>query len=214
MRGSVMELSFRTMMYVGCGCFVGGVLRYITAVVISSGWGITEVDMPWHTLFINFGGCLFMGIFCAMGVHGLIESPNLRAALMTGLCGGYSTLASFAPKHRAHAAHVSSLLQLQQHESYPQKILSACTTSKSCWQSPVSTTRWLTGMASPPSTEPHGAAFPGSRTSNIFKLIYATTHESSQSRNRGQISAPLVSTSQRRIPAGMRCILLPRYTHA
>lgn len=96
MGGSNMELSFRTMMYVGCGCFVGGVLRYITAVVISSGWGITEVDMPWHTLFINFGGCLFMGIFCAMGVHGLIESPNLRAALMTGLCGGYSTLASFA----------------------------------------------------------------------------------------------------------------------
>ena len=91
-----MELSLKTMLYVGCGCFVGGVLRYITAVLITTRWGITEVDMPWHTLFINFGGCLFMGIFCALGVHGLVESPHLRAALMTGLCGGYSTLASFA----------------------------------------------------------------------------------------------------------------------
>lgn len=96
MWGEIMELSFRTMMYVGCGCFMGGVLRYITAVLITAGWGITETDMPWHTLFINFIGCLFMGIFCALGVHGLVESPNVRAALMTGLCGGYSTLASFA----------------------------------------------------------------------------------------------------------------------
>ena len=91
-----MEFSFRTMLCVGGGCFVGGILRYLTALVITAKWGITEVDMPWHTLLINFGGCLFMGIFCALGVHGLIESPNLRAALMTGLCGGYSTLASFA----------------------------------------------------------------------------------------------------------------------
>lgn len=91
-----MELSLKTMLYVGSGCFIGGVLRYITAVIISTKWGITEVDMPWHTLFINYGGCLFMGIFCALGVQGFIESPNLRAALMTGLCGGYSTLASFA----------------------------------------------------------------------------------------------------------------------
>ena len=52
--------------------------------------------MPWHTLIINFVGCLFMGLFCGLAANGLITSPNLRLALTAGLCGGYSTLAAFA----------------------------------------------------------------------------------------------------------------------
>jgi CrcB protein len=52
--------------------------------------------MPWHTLLINFGGCLFMGLFCGLATAGFVESPNLRLALTAGLCGGYSTLAAFA----------------------------------------------------------------------------------------------------------------------
>ena len=84
------------MLCVGSGCFLGGVLRYLTSYFICTRWGITAADMPWHTLIINFGGCLFMGLFCGLATAGLIESPNLRLALTAGLCGGYSTLAAFA----------------------------------------------------------------------------------------------------------------------
>lgn len=91
-----MILSFKTLLYVGCGCFLGGVLRYLTSYVICTRWGITATDMPWHTLLINFGGCLFMGLFCGLATAGIIQSPNLRLALTAGLCGGYSTLAAFA----------------------------------------------------------------------------------------------------------------------
>lgn len=91
-----MLLSLKTLLCVGGGCFLGGVLRYLTSYFICTRWGITATDMPWHTLIINFGGCLFMGLFCGLATAGFIESPNLRLALTAGLCGGYSTLAAFA----------------------------------------------------------------------------------------------------------------------
>ncbi|MDO5472979.1 MAG: CrcB family protein [Akkermansia sp.] len=91
-----MILSLKTLLCVGGGCFLGGVLRYLTSYVVCTRWGISATDMPWHTLLINFGGCLFMGLFCGLATAGIIESPNLRLALTAGLCGGYSTLAAFA----------------------------------------------------------------------------------------------------------------------
>lgn len=91
-----MILSLKTLLCVGCGCFFGGMLRYLTSYIICTRWGITATDMPWHTLLINFGGCLFMGLFCGLASAGIIQSPNLRLALTAGLCGGYSTLAAFA----------------------------------------------------------------------------------------------------------------------
>lgn len=91
-----MGISIKTLLCVGCGCFAGGVLRYLTGWFICNKWGITMPGMPWHTLVINFLGCLFMGIFCGLASGGLISSPNLRLAVTAGLCGGYSTLAAFA----------------------------------------------------------------------------------------------------------------------
>lgn len=91
-----MGISVKTLLCVGCGCFVGGVLRYLTGVYICNRWNITTPGMPWHTLLINFGGCLFMGLFCGLAANGFINSPNLRLALTAGLCGGYSTLSAFA----------------------------------------------------------------------------------------------------------------------
>ncbi len=91
-----MGISIKTLMYVGCGCFAGGVLRYLTGWFICNKWGVTVPGMPWHTLIINFVGCLFMGLFCGLAAGGFITSPNLRLAVTAGLCGGYSTLAAFA----------------------------------------------------------------------------------------------------------------------
>lgn len=91
-----MTFSFKTLLYISSGCFLGGALRYMTAALICSRWSTMPPNMPWHTLLINFVGCLFMGIFSALAGNGLIEDTNMRAALMTGLCGGYSTLAAFA----------------------------------------------------------------------------------------------------------------------
>ena len=91
-----MGISIKTLLCVGGGCFVGGILRYLTGWFICNKWGITTPGMPWHTLTINFLGCLFMGLFSGLATGGFITSPNLRLAVTAGLCGGYSTLAAFA----------------------------------------------------------------------------------------------------------------------
>ena len=91
-----MVLSLKTLLCVGCGCFIGGVLRYLTSYYVCTRWGVELPGIPWHTLLINFGGCLFMGLFCGLATAGFVESPTLRLALTAGLCGGYSTLAAFA----------------------------------------------------------------------------------------------------------------------
>ena len=91
-----MGISVKALLCVGCGCFAGGVLRYLTGWYVCNKWDVTMPGMPWHTLIINFVGCLFMGLFCGLAANGLITSSNLRLALTAGLCGGYSTLAAFA----------------------------------------------------------------------------------------------------------------------
>lgn len=92
----IMVFSLKTLLCIGCGCFIGGALRYITSFYICSKWGVAPPGLPWNTLIINFIGCLFMGVFCALIHEGYIGSSRMRAALTTGLCGGYSTLAAFA----------------------------------------------------------------------------------------------------------------------
>ncbi|MBE6435166.1 MAG: CrcB family protein [Akkermansiaceae bacterium] len=96
MRRAHMAISLKTLLCIGCGCFAGGTLRYLTGVFISSRFEVAPPHIPWHTLVINFMGCLVMGIFCGLIHHELIKSPSIRAGLTAGLCGGYSTLAAFA----------------------------------------------------------------------------------------------------------------------
>lgn len=91
-----MAISLKTLLCIGCGCFAGGTLRYITGVFVSSKFDVLPPHMPWHTLLINFVGCLVMGIMCGLFQNGLVKEPSLRAGLTAGLCGGYSTLAAFA----------------------------------------------------------------------------------------------------------------------
>ena len=92
-----MSISIKTLLCIGCGCFLGGTLRYVTGVLISSRWAVTPPHLPWHTLVINFVGCLVMGVFCGVFHQGmLVRTPSLQAGLTAGLCGGYSTLAAFA----------------------------------------------------------------------------------------------------------------------
>lgn len=91
-----MAISLKTLLCIGCGCFAGGTLRYLTGVFVSSLCQVAPPHMPWHTLLINFVGCLVMGIFCGLFNEGLVKSPSIKAGLTAGLCGGYSTLAAFA----------------------------------------------------------------------------------------------------------------------
>lgn len=75
---------------VGCGGFAGSVSRYGLSVASQR----FSVEWPLGTLAANALGCLAIGIIAAVSADSEILSPELRIALATGFCGGFTTMSS------------------------------------------------------------------------------------------------------------------------
>ena len=74
------------------GGVIGVVARYQFGVWISE-WNTTP--FPWATLLINITGSLAIGFFIRY-LTGVSSSPNVRLMLITGFCGGYTTMSTFS----------------------------------------------------------------------------------------------------------------------
>jgi CrcB protein len=70
---------------VAIGSAIGGMLRYGVATSLAASW-------PWPTLLVNVLGGLAIGFFASR--PGL--DPTLRAALIPGFCGGFTTFSAFS----------------------------------------------------------------------------------------------------------------------
>ncbi|HEY2132775.1 MAG TPA: fluoride efflux transporter CrcB [Acetobacteraceae bacterium] len=80
---------------VALGGAIGSVGRYWTGLVAARAWGEA---FPWGTMVINILGSFVIGFF---GTLTLPDGPlpadaNMRAFVMVGLCGGYTTFSSFS----------------------------------------------------------------------------------------------------------------------
>ena len=71
------------------GGAAGGVLRYALSGLVARGIGET---FPWGTLFVNVSGCFAIGAMAPL----LSDGSLLRALILTGLLGGYTTVSSFS----------------------------------------------------------------------------------------------------------------------
>jgi CrcB protein len=80
---------------VGVGSVIGGVLRYLAAVLIHVQLGF---GAHWGTLFVNVTGSFVIGFYAALtGPDGrLLTGPRRRHFVMAGLCGGYTTFSIFS----------------------------------------------------------------------------------------------------------------------
>jgi CrcB protein len=76
---------------VGCGGFVGSVLRYSLSLLDQR----YSATFPQGTLWSNLGGCLILGAVSALAAKTGALSPTLRLLLATGLCGGFTTMSTF-----------------------------------------------------------------------------------------------------------------------
>ena len=78
---------------VGIGSFLGGVLRYLISIVMKN---YCSQGFPWATLMVNLLGCLLIGLL--FGLFNRYSSINNVWCLLftTGLCGGFTTFATFA----------------------------------------------------------------------------------------------------------------------
>jgi len=76
---------------VGCGGFVGSVLRYALSLACQRHSAV----FPHGTLWANLLGCLVLGALSALAARTGALSPATRLLLATGLCGGFTTMSTF-----------------------------------------------------------------------------------------------------------------------
>lgn len=79
--------------YVALGSAAGGVVRYILGGWIQERSGSS---FPIQTLFINVSGSLLLGFIQRYALETAAVTPEVRAMLTIGLCGGYTTFSTFS----------------------------------------------------------------------------------------------------------------------
>ncbi|MBL0937727.1 MAG: fluoride efflux transporter CrcB [Gemmatimonadaceae bacterium] len=83
----------RDVLLVGCGGFLGAVMRYGMSLMIAP---VGAVRFPMATLVVNVTGSLVIGFVAGWGERTDLLSPAMRLLLMTGILGGYTTFSAFA----------------------------------------------------------------------------------------------------------------------
>jgi CrcB protein len=83
----------KSMLVVGAGSFVGGMLRYLISLFAKSACGVA---FPWGTLAVNLVGSFVIGLVYALFArYGSVSHPACLL-LATGVCGGFTTFSAFA----------------------------------------------------------------------------------------------------------------------
>lgn len=78
---------------VGTGGFIGAIARY----GVNSGFAklLNGQWLPYGTLTVNVVGCLIIGLVAGLIDHRQIGSPELRAFILIGILGGFTTYSAF-----------------------------------------------------------------------------------------------------------------------
>jgi fluoride exporter len=84
-----------TYLWVALGSALGGMARYGFGLAAARWWG---PEFPWGTIIINVSGSFLISFFGTLTMaEGPLPAPaELRAFVMVGLCGGFTTFSSFS----------------------------------------------------------------------------------------------------------------------
>ncbi|AWK90011.1 fluoride efflux transporter CrcB [Azospirillum thermophilum] len=77
---------------VAAGGAAGSVARYLLMTAVGQWLG---TQFPYGTLAVNALGCFAMGVLAELAALVWSPSPELRALLMVGVLGGFTTFSSF-----------------------------------------------------------------------------------------------------------------------
>ncbi len=83
----------KSVLYVGVGSFIGGILRYLVSYFMK---GVSTGSFPWATLTVNLTGAFVIGVVYALSARYSSISNDICLLLATGLCGGFTTFSAFA----------------------------------------------------------------------------------------------------------------------
>ncbi|HEY6223868.1 MAG TPA: fluoride efflux transporter CrcB [Gemmatimonadales bacterium] len=81
-------------LYIALGGIVGTVSRWYLQGWIQTRSGLT--GFPVGTLAINLVGSLILGFVVRLATGSTVITPELRAGLTIGFCGGFTTMSTFA----------------------------------------------------------------------------------------------------------------------
>ena len=82
----------RIVAYVALGSAVGGVARLLFTAFVQERIGGT---FPMGTLLVNITASFLLGFIIRYAIAAPAITPELRALLTTGFCGGYSTFSAY-----------------------------------------------------------------------------------------------------------------------
>jgi CrcB protein len=79
--------------YIAAGSAIGGVSRYLVGSLLQR---LSAEGFPGNTLVINVTGSFLLGLILQYAIETTAVSPELRAFLTIGFCGGYTTFSTFS----------------------------------------------------------------------------------------------------------------------
>jgi len=79
--------------YIAVGSAIGGVSRYLVGGLSQR---LIAGTFPLGTLLINITGSFLLGLILRYGVETPTLTPEVRALLTIGFCGGYTTFSTFS----------------------------------------------------------------------------------------------------------------------
>jgi CrcB protein len=79
--------------YIAAGSAIGGMSRYLVGGLVQR---MLDTTFPAGTLLINVTGSFLLGAILRYGVETPTLTPEFRAFLTLGVCGGYTTFSTFS----------------------------------------------------------------------------------------------------------------------
>jgi CrcB protein len=79
--------------YIAAGSALGGVSRYLVGGMAQK---ILDTTFPAGTLVVNLSGSFLLGLFLRYALETPTLTPEMRAFLTIGFCGGYTTFSTFS----------------------------------------------------------------------------------------------------------------------
>jgi CrcB protein len=78
----------KQLFYIGVGGASGSIIRYL----IQRHFNVFQ--FPYGTLLVNLAGCFTIGMLAALVLKNQLNEP-MKALLITGFCGGFTTFSAF-----------------------------------------------------------------------------------------------------------------------